>query len=967
MQGNSKSDSIFFKFNILIAEGNREELFLLTSMFESKDYTICSALTGQDALVLAETLKPDLLLLDSKLPDFDGYDICTRLKANKKTRHIPVIFLLSSSNAEDKRRVFTVGGDDCITKPFISEEVLSRIQSQAELIHLRRQVLFKESELLDSNNLLLKEGAERQVASENFRDTLTKMETSQAALFNLLDDLETEKDLRKKNEESLNVSEQRFRDFIENASDVVFTIDRNGIFTYVSPDKETYINKFANIALGSSFERFIFPDDIKICREFIAEIVTTGEELTSPDYRIKQLDGSVRWHSTRGSATRDKDGKIIGILGIARDITDRKLIEESLRISEEKFRKAFLTSPDSININRLKDGMYISINKGFTQIMGYSEDQVIGKTSKEVNIWKNPNDRTKLVKELLLKGSVENLEAEFLSRTGEVKYGLMSATLIKLKGEAHILSFVRDITDRRLSEEALRKSESLYRLLANHMTDTIWLLDLDLNPTYISPSVFKLIGYNLEEIREMPIDKLLKPDSYKLVSQLFSEDIAKITTEQEYIYSKTVEVEFACKDGSTVLMEISISLIRNEKGRPASILVEGRDIGARRQVEESLRKSEEKLSFYIKNSPMAVIEWDSDFIITQWTGDSQKIFGWKPEETIGKTILDLRMVFEPDIPLVRNTMERLSAGIYTKVISSNRNYKKNRSIINCEWYYTVLKDKQGKMLSTMTQILDITERKSAEREIHQLKQKLEKRVADRTSQLEAANIELEAFSYSVSHDLQAPLRHISGFISLFLEKKTAQLTEDEMSYLNTVTDSAKEMGLLIEALLTFSRLNRIELKKTPIETSHLIRQGLQLYDKEIRERKIKVIISKLEESFSDLQLMRQVWTNLISNAVKYTGKKKEAVIEIGSYIENDDSVFYIKDNGAGFDMRYYDKLFGVFQRLHKPRDFEGVGIGLANVKRVVSRHGGKCWAEGAVGKGATFYFSLPNEKSTFSA
>jgi len=403
-------------------------------------------------------------------------------------------------------------------------------------------------------------------------------------------------------------------------------------------------------------------------------------------------------------------------------------------------------------------------------------------------------------------------------------------------------------------------------------------------------------------------------------------------------------------------------LIRDEKGVPVSILGEGRDINERRKIEDSLRKSEEKLSFYIKNSPMAVIEWDSEFKITQWTGDSQKIFGWKSIETIGKTILDLNMVFEPDISLVSNTMERLSNGTYNKVISSNRNYKKDKSIINCEWYYTVMKDSLGKMRSTMTQVLDITERKRAEQEIQLLNQTLENRVNKRTAQLEAANIELEAFSYSVSHDLRAPLRHISGFLNLFLEKNISKLSDEDLEYLNTVTSSANEMTQLIEALLSFSKLNRTELKKTTIETSLLIRQGLQFYDEDIKRRKIELKIGQLHDTYSDLQLMRLVWTNLISNAVKYTANTIKPVMEIGSYEENNERVFFIADNGAGFDMRYVDKLFGVFQRLHKPRDFEGVGIGLANVKRVISRHGGKCWATGIVGKGATFYFSLPMEK-----
>ncbi|MBF0351322.1 MAG: hypothetical protein HQM11_09845 [SAR324 cluster bacterium] len=248
--------------------------------------------------------------------------------------------------------------------------------------------------------------------------------------------------------------------------------------------------------------------------------------------------------------------------------------------------------------------------------------------------------------------------------------------------------------------------------------------------------------------------------------------------------------------------------------------------------------------------------------------------------------------------------------------------------------------------------------KQATLENQQLNAELERRVRDRTTQLEVTNAELEAFSYSVSHDLRAPLRHISGFMDLLKQRSNALLDEKGQHYIKVIEKSAQEMEQLIDHLLNFSRMGKTEMKMIPLKMEWIVKDVLNNFQQEQEGRHIEWKISPLPEVRGDRLMITQVWVNLISNALKYTSHRVHAVIEIGCFRQDNETVFYIKDNGAGFDMRYVDKLFGVFQRLHNATEFEGTGIGLANVRRIIHRHGGEIRAEGIVDQGATFYFTL---------
>lgn len=412
------------------------------------------------------------------------------------------------------------------------------------------------------------------------------------------------------------------------------------------------------------------------------------------------------------------------------------------------------------------------------------------------------------------------------------------------------------------------------------------------------------------------------------------------------------QIKNRAKDGSFYWVDTTIVPFLNPDGRPRQYIAIRADITRRVQAEASRAR----LAAIVDSSDDAIIGKDLEGTITSWNGGAERVFGYSAAEAVGHSML---MIFPPELaPEEAGILRRIGAGESIDHHETERICKDGRRI-TVALTISPVRDDRGVIVGASKIARDITAQKQAEARIHQMAAELERRVAERTAELEAANRELEAFSYSVSHDLRAPLRAMNGFSQAVIEDYGALLPEEGRTYLERIRGGAQRMGDLIDDLLAFSRLSRLPLKTSRIDTDGLIGAVLTELGAPWPDRRVEIVRGRLPECEGDVALLRQVWVNLLGNALKYTGRCETARIEIGSrQDEHGLTEFYVRDNGAGFDMRYAEKLFGVFSRLHRMEDYPGTGVGLAIVQRIVHRHGGTVGAEAEVGRGACFHFTL---------
>jgi PAS domain S-box-containing protein len=602
-------------------------------------------------------------------------------------------------------------------------------------------------------------------------------------------------------------------------------------------------------------------------------------------------------------------------------------------------------------------GRITYVNDKFCAISKYAREELLGQDHRIINSGYHPTEFIRDLWTTITHGKV--WKGEIKNRAKDGSFYWVDTTIVPFLGEngkpRQYVAIRADITERKRIEEELRASlkdeGDLKAALDEHAIVAI--TDPRGRITYVNDKFCAISKYARKEL--LGQDHRIINSGYH--PSEFIQDLW-MTITQGKVWKG--EIKNRAKDGSFYWVDTTIVPFLGENGKPRQYVAIRADITERKRIEEELRASLKQvgdLETALDEHAIVAIT-DPRGRITYVNDKFCAISKYAREELLGQDHRIINSGYHPS-EFIQDLWTTITQGKAWKGEIKNR--AKDGSFYWVDTTIVPFLGENGKPRQYVAIRADITERKQAEEQIRRLNMELEQRVAQRTAELEVANKELEAFSYSVSHDLRAPLRAVDGFSQAVLEDCGSQLPPEGLRQLKTIREGAQKMGVLIDDLLAFSRLSRAPLNKRQVDTGILVRSVLDDLLSQREARIIDLRMGELPSCSGDPALLRQVWINLLSNALKYTRKREAAVIEIGCEAKPEGSVFFVRDNGTGFDMRYANKLFGVFQRLHRVEDYEGTGVGLAIVQRVIHRHSGRIWAEAAPDRGATFYFTLEGE------
>jgi PAS domain S-box-containing protein len=645
------------------------------------------------------------------------------------------------------------------------------------------------------------------------------------------------------------------------------------------------------------------------------------------------------------------------------EITERKraegAVQESLATSQTALKEVadqkFALDQHAIVATTDVQGTITYVNDKFCAISKYSRDELIGQNHRILNSGHHPKEFFQQMYHTIANGQVWRDEVCNRAKDGSIYW--VDTTVVPFL-DAHgkprqYMAIRADITERKRAEGTVKESLATSEAALKEVADQKFALDqhaivattdVQGTITYVNDKFCDISKYSREELVGQN-HRILNSSHHP--TDFFRQMYHTIANGQVW----RGEICNRAKDSSIYWVDTTVVPFLDGYGKPRQYMAIRADITERKRAEE-LR---ERLAIVVDSSDDAIITKTLEGTINTWNRGAEKVFGYPFSEALGKPMLMLippeRVSEESDI------LTRIRRGESVEHFETVRLRKDGRRI-DISATISPIRDSSGAIIGASKIARDISQRKADEQEIRTLNEELEQRVEQRTAQLAAANHELEAFTYSVSHDLRAPLRHIGGFSKILLEDFGPGMAPDAQRHLQRIEEGVHRMGRLVDELLNLARVGRHALKLQVTGLNSVIEDVISLLQPEAEGRVVEWKIQKLPPAECDPILIKQVFQNLLANALKFTRPRERAVIEISHGEENGQMVITICDNGVGFNMKYKDKLFGVFQRLHRAEDFEGTGIGLATVQRIIRKHGGRVWAESELDKGATFFLTL---------
>jgi len=764
---------------------------------------------------------------------------------------------------------------------------------------------------------------------------------------------------RKRAESAVRESEQRFRTMANSISQLAWIAQADGFITWYNQRWFDYTGTTPEQMEGWGWQSVHDPLVLPKVVEQWTGAIAAGNTFEM-EFPLRGADGQFRRFLTRALPLKDAEGRVVQWFGTNTDVDALKRSEEALRDSEARFRALFEQSPVGIAQGDVSTIGFMSVNQRFCDIVGYPYEELIKLNFKDFT---HPEDLQADLDNfaLMLAGEIRHykIDKRYIQKNGNIVWVSLTVVPLWAPGEKpdYIMAVVEDITQRKQAVEALLESQALYLSLVEQMPAGIFRKDAAGRYVFVSPAFCQLKGMAAKDfLGKTALDLGLEDET--LAKRGASHHVQIMET------GRLIEVEEMSihPDGRELYFHVVKSPVFDAAGKIIGSQGVLFDATARKQAEMEARESEARYRSLFNT----LIE---GFCTIEMIFDA----AGKPADY---RFLEVNPAFENQTGLVGaqgKLMREMVPNhephwfdIYGKIALTGEPAHFENEAKGLGRYYDVHAYRIGAPENRKVAILfnDITQRKQAEAEIKKLNADLERRVVERTAQLEAANKELEAFSYSVSHDLRAPLRAVNGFAGIVLEDYSALLPDEGKRYLTRIRNGGQQMGQLIDDLLEFSRLSRQHMSLHTVDCGKLVDTVLEeLKPQWGSEREIEIRLQDLPPCHGDAALLKQVWVNLISNAVKYSRGRKPAVVEIGCVCDGSMNTYFVRDNGTGFDMQYAHKLFGVFQRLHRADEFEGTGVGLAIVQRVIHRHGGRIWAEAKPDKGATFHFTLEHENT----